>query len=395
MKDNISCDEVIRQKEDFFDQKLGYDQMAEIDKHLEDCGSCKNEYSEYEKELMTQKNSNANYDFSKYEYALTLKIIGKALKYGAITLCIWYILTGIIFPLSFSNQIRIKSEKAQIALNDLVAFTMPEYITGSSATNSGPWNHKIKIDLKSTMLHDNNYAGGYIDAAVPMYVGEADIKLVGVHKSGNRYLLPSQQYYSEGNSAGKGGIDEKTIKKLSAFSDGTITRFSLSFNRPISALEMDTLINTLGVSTENSNSCWVAVDTGIDITKNENMFKSYRNPISDDLWGFPLTFFNRKPVSEKRGIGSSTWSSRGIEDDKRCRQSSSNFKDEMKLFQEYSVYLDDMTLTNEVKRINEYLANNEITFYGVILVANTKNILKIKDVEFIGDVQIINVDFDY
>ena len=45
----------------------------------------------------------------------------------------------------------------------------------------------------------------------------------------------------------------------------------------------------------------------------------------------------------------------------------------MKLFQEYSVYLDDMTLTKEVKRINEYLANNEITFYGVIPMAlNTR-----------------------
>ncbi|HEX2945743.1 MAG TPA: anti sigma factor C-terminal domain-containing protein, partial [Clostridia bacterium] len=69
--------------------------------------------------------------------------------------------------------------------------------------------------------------------------------------------------------------------------------------------------------------------------------------------------------------------------------------DEMKLFQEYCVYLDDMTLTKEAERINKYLANNEITFYGAILVAPTKDILKLKDVEFISGAEIINVDFDY
>lgn len=392
MKNSISCDDAIKLKEDFFDQKLGYDQMAEIDKHLEGCENCRSEYSEYEKNLMTRRSSNANYDFTKYEYALTLKMIGKTLKYGAITLCIWYFLTSFIMPLLFSNQIRIKAEKAHIALTDLVAFTMPEYITSNSGTRSGPWNHKIKIDLKSTLVHAGNYAG-YIDAAIPMYVGETDIKLVDVLKSGNRYLLPSQQYYSKEKIIGKGGINNKTQEKLSSFTDGTITQFSLSFNRPISALEMDTLVKKMGLLPTNSINCWVAVDTGIDMTK--NMFKSYRNPISSDLWGFPLMFFNSKPVSAKIQTGGSSWASKGIEDNKRCRQSSENFKEEMKLFEEYSVYLDDATLNKEIKRINEYLAKNEITFYGVILAAPTKNIFNIKDVDFIGDVQIINVDFDY
>jgi len=394
MKDSISCDDVTKLKEDFFEQKLGYDQMAEIDKHLEDCENCRSEYSEYEKKLMTGKSNKTNYDFSKYEYALTLKMLGKTLKYGVITLCLWYFLSSFIFPLLLSNQLRIKGEKAHIAITDLVAFTMPEYKTSNSSTSSGPWNHKIKIDLKSTLVHDGNYAG-YIDAAVPMYVGEADIKLVDVHKSGDRYLLPSQQYYSKGKNVGKGGINNETKEKLSSFADGTVTQFSLSFNRPISALEMDTLVKTLGVSPTSSNSCWVAVDTGIDLTKNENMFKSYRNPISSDLWGFPLVFFNRRPISEKIQSGSSSWSSEGIDDDKRCRQSSENFKKEMKYFEEYSVYLDDMTLNKEIKRINEYLLKNEITFYGAVLVAPTKNILYIKDVDFIGDIQIIKVDFDY
>jgi hypothetical protein len=394
MKDSISCGDAIKLKEEFFDQKLGYDQMAEIDKHLEDCENCRSEYSEYEKKLLTRNSDSANYDFSKFEYALTLKIIGKTLKYGAITLCIWYLLTSFIFPLLLSNQIRIKAEKAQIALTDLVAFTMPEYIASNSNSNSGPWNQKIKIDLKNTLIHGSDYAG-YIDAAVPLYVGEADIKLVDVHRSGNRYLLPSQWYYSKGKSIRKGGINDQIKEKLSSFADGTITKFSLSFNRPISALEMDTLVKTLGLSSTSSNICWVAVDTGIDMTKGENMFKSYRNPISSDLWGFPLTFFNSNPVSEKMQTGASSWTSEGIADDKRCRQSSENFKKEMKLFEEYSVYLDDITLTKEIKRINEYLAKNEITFYGAVLVAPTKNIFNIKDVDFIGDMQIINVDFDY
>lgn len=396
MKDNISCDDVIKLKEDFFDQKLGYDQMAEIDSHLEVCENCRNEYSEYEKSLMTGKSVNTNYDFSKYEYALTLKMIGKTLKYGAIILCTWYLLTSFIFPLFMSNQIRIKSQKSQIALNDLVAFTMPEYATSGSNTNSGPWNHKIKIDLKSRKIHDSNYAG-YIDAAVPMYIGEADIKLVDVRRSMDRYMfLPSQQYYAGENSLGTGGIDDKTKEKLSSFGEGTLTQFSLSFNRPVSALEMDMLIKTLDVSSENSNNCWAAVDTGIDLTKSENMFKSYRNPISDDLWGFPLLFFNSRPVSEeKQQTGSYSWSSEGIADTSRCRQSSENFKKEMKLFEEYSEYLNDGTLTEEIKRINDYLSKNEITFYGAVLVAPTKNILNIKDVDFIGNLQIINVDFDY
>ena len=394
MKDSISCDDVMNLKEDFFDQKLGYDQMAEIDKHLENCENCKKVYSEYEKMLMTGKNGNSNYDFSKYEYSLTLKMIGKAIKYGAIILCIWYFLTSFMLPLLLSNQMRIKGEKSHIALKDLVAFTMPGYTTSNSSTNLGPWNHKIKIDLNSTLLHDDDYAG-YIDAAVPVYVGEADIKLVDVHKSGNRSLLPSQQYYSEGKKLGKGGIDEKTKEKLSAYANGTVAQFSLSFNRPVSAAEMDTLIKTLGVAAADSRNCWVAVDTGVDMTKNENMFKSYRNPISSDLWGFPLIFFKSNPIAEKKQLGSHSWASEGIADDSRCRQSSENFKNEMKLFEGYSAYLDDAALTKEVKRINEYLAKNEITFYGAVLVAPTQNIFNIEDVDFIGGVQMINVDFDY
>ncbi len=392
MKDSINCDDVIKLKEDFFEQKLAYDQMSEIDKHLESCENCRSEYSEYEKNLMTPKSNNDSYDFSKYEYALTLKIIGKTLKYGTIILCVWYFLTSLIFPLLLSNQIHMKVDKSRVALTDLVAFTMPEYITGSSNSNSGPWNHKIKIDLKSNLVHDDNYAG-YIDAAIPMYVGEADIKLVDVHKSGDRYLLPSQQYYSKEKSMVKGGINDEIKSKLSSFADGTITQFSLSFNRPINALEMDTLVKKLGLSSTSAYKSWVAVDTGIDIE--ENMNKSYRNPISGDLWGFPLTFFNRQPVSMKKHTGSYSWKSEGIEDDKRCRQSSENFKKEMKLFEEYSVVLDDIALTKEIKRINEYLAKNEVTFYGAVLVAPTKNIFNIKNVDFIGDVQIIKVDFDY
>lgn len=394
MKDSMSCQDAITLKEDFFEQKLGYDQMAEIDKHLEYCEICKCEYSEFEKKLTTRKSDKANYDFSKYEYALTLKMIGKTLKYGAIILCIWFFLTSIILPLFLSNQLRVKAEKAHIALNDLVAFTMPEYMTSNANTNSGPWNHNINIDLKSTLLHESNYSG-YIDAAIPMYVGEADIQLIDVHKNSDRSLLPSQQYYSKGNKVEKGGINDEMKQKLSSLPEGSIAQFSLSFNRPISALEMDTLINKLGLSSKNSNNCWVAVDTGLDLTDSENRFMSYRNPISSNLWGFPLMFFNRRPISEKRESGSSTWSSKSIEDDKRCRQSSENFKEEMKLFEQYSVYLDDITLSKEVKRINEYLEKNKISFYGCVLVAPTKNLFNINDVDFIGDMEIIKVDFDY
>lgn len=388
MKNNINCDEVIKQKEDFFEQRLGYEQMAEIDKHLDACESCRNEYSEYEKKLVINKSSNTSYDFSKYEYALTMRIIGKVLKYGAITLFIWYILTYSIFPTLFSNQIRTKAEKSQIALKDLVAFTMPGYTRSDSNTNSGPWNHKIRIDLKSTLEQEDNFAG-YIDAAVPMYMGEADIQLVDVHRSDKSYLLPSQQYYSEET---KGGISKELSEKLSSLPDATRTRFSIFFNRPVSAAEVDTLVNTLGVSNADSNNSWVAVDVSSN-TQN-NKFVHYRNPISGEIWGFPLTFFTSVPVPEKEN-DKLTNIGIGIDDDKRCQQSAKNFKAEMKLFQQYSVCLDDMALTKEVKRINEYLKNNEIAFYGAILAAPTKNILKIKNVDFVGNIQIINVDFDY
>jgi hypothetical protein len=220
-------------------------------------------------------------------------------------------------------------------------------------------------------------------------MGEADIQLVDVHRSDKSYLLPSQQYYSEET---KGGISKELSEKLSSLPDATRTRFSIFFNRPVSAAEVDTLVNTLGVSNADSINSWVAVDVSSN-TKN-NKFVHYRNPISGEIWGFPLTFFTSVPVPEKEN-DKLTNIGIGIDDDKRCQQSAKNFKAEMKLFQQYSVCLDDMALTKEVKRINEYLKNNEIAFYGAILAAPTKNILKIKNVDFVGNIQIINVDFDY
>lgn len=391
MKNRIGCHDTLKLKEDFFDQKLPYDKMAEIDSHLESCEQCRKEYESFEKSLLDEKSNDASYDFSKFEYALTLKMIGKTIRLGAIAISVWYILACFVFPFLFSNHIYAKSEKARIALSDLVAFTMPTYSISNYVTQSGPWNHNIKIELKRASIHKEEYAG-YIDAAVPMYIGESDMKLVDVHKSGKRYLLPSQLYYK---SKGRGGVPDKIAEKLSSFADGTITQFSLSFNRPINAVEIDKLIKTVGGADNCSHKCWVAVDTGIDMSNNGNVFINYRNPISGDLWGFPLVFFNNKPVPEKISEEKSISSDSGIQFDTRCQQSSENFKKEMKLFEENSVYLDDTVLTNEIKRINKYLSQNEITFYGAVLVAPTKNIFNLKDIDYIGDMQIIDVQFDY
>lgn len=388
MKSKLTCQEVLEKKKDFYDQRLPYDGMAAVDTHLETCIDCSKAYDEYEQTLMADKPEKEHPDFSKFETILTVRMIGKIIKFGVLVIVVWYAIMGVIVPAIFSNRDFAIREKAEIALHDLVDFTMPTYRTGSSNSRMGLWNTSINLELKRTVLHDTSPAGS-LDVAVPLYLGETDIRDLRPEDtviSGNMNLLPSLSYMNT-----QTGIAPEKFKKLSAFREGTCTQFSVSFNRPVTPSELDSLIQRLGIQDmSNDINNWAAVYTGI------NDVISLWPEQYGDIWGFPLIYFNHTPVPLKQAHGLTYSSSgAGINSDTMCRQSADNFKTEMQQFAEYSALLDKPALTAETQRINAWIDTNGVTLYGAVLTAPTGNIEALRDVDYISDLEIIKVDFDY
>lgn len=381
-----SCNRIKGQLDSYLKDTLDPAQSSFIEKHIAGCPLCSAELDRLENHIFAESGTTkANQEeLRRIENRFAFKVSENLLAVLCAVLVGWYGIFGLLLPRIFADERMEKVEGMQYAIQDLILFTEP----GAKIADRSGYVGYGYINLYTKGAFESNLVGGgkkitEFDWAVPIYWGKSDFKRT-VRFEGKG------MGFSFKNARGKSTLTDKW-DQIESYGNGTRTQIALYLESPISLEEMERILRKINAD---SNECWMALDTG-DLQLKETFSTAVA---SMPEWGFPL-YIPLTPATADTISYSSDGKSRfmhgGGGDVYDLRKISEYFKSEMKAFERSSSLFDDKSLTEEIRKINNFLDSNPVKIRGAILAAPSSDILKLMDETGITRIDILNVDFDY
>lgn len=271
------------------------------------------------------------------------------------------ILILFLSPLALKNLYDIKSTKINEAIIDKVQFTVPGANIIGSSIGIGLTDININCEFQTNIFRKESNNGRIIFNELHL-IGRPLIQYSYEKKRLMNNLSDSTEVQEQANAKNI----KNSLDKLKVIPQGTKIQGAVYFKNPIDIDSVEELIKNYDID---PNFAWYAIYAG-------NSFSS------KNVWGFSKLIITS--VHDKTEV-----------DLNKLANSEVDFKTEMKNFEINSKYLDDLSLTNEINAINDFLFKNKTTIKGMIVVAKTTNIINLLSNSNVSRFEINDIDFDY
>ncbi|MCM3471885.1 anti-sigma factor [Brevibacillus borstelensis] len=244
---------------------------------------------------------------------------------------------------------------------DLVNFTQPGIVAGSSGAQVGLFYGSIQMELREKVGGDRQQPGYFETTNVFTKVSSRPVWNDGVRKKNLFFLFPLQTKLQEDTSFRR----EPAWKTLEMLPEGTVSQLAISFDRFMSLEEMYAFL-----APYNLDLTWLAVDTGQEVL-HEDAKEGVLLLSAGDVWGFSEHGLDYGPgpiqvngeadrrtrayVEEMKYLAEQERLSRSI------GQSLFNSRSGLKIDERY-----------------RYVEKNGIKTYGIVVTGPTKELLKLK-----------------
>lgn len=356
--------------------KLCEDEMKEMDKELEKL----ERYQEFLDEQINEDEKNKNQISYKSESKIIRKSKWKARFHNALTVIVMFfvftIITGIITTNFYSIGEPDRREIYRDVVESAIAITQPNIELGSGSTHLGVYfTLNIEGDLKKKV------GGEYF------IVGELEKKflLSSTGYGGVKYTL-DKEYHSPFFTYPNYNIMNSDWDKLDKLPEGTVAEAYISFDK---FYETDEILKKFEY--KEVKLLWFAVDTGID-DEDLGIYKPIGFP-SHPIWHHDDMILESREEQKGKFLSKSvseSWSSPSIEEYGSADIRNANFIKTLELLKEYESIAEKAVPFPrlDLERRLDYIYNNGVKIYGMVITGPSKEILKLKEEEWIRGVKL-------
>lgn len=359
--------------------KLPENEMKEMDKELEKLES----YQEFLDEQINEDEKNINQINYKNESKIIRKSKWKARFHNALTvICMFFIftiITGIITSSFYSIGEPNRSEMYRDVIESTIAITQPNVYLRSTNSDAGAY---FTLDIEGEL--QKKVGGEYIKA------GNIEKKfLLGKTGYGGIKYTLDKEYNSQlfiYPNISDGIIIDSDWHKLDKLPEGTVAEAYISFDK---FYETDEILKKF--KNKEVEVLWFAVDTGYD-DKDLGIYEPIGFP-SHPIWHHDDMILESR--EEQKGkflskVVSESRSSPSIEQYGSGDVRNENFIKTLELLKEYDSIAKNVGSfwRLDIERRLEYIYNNGVKIYGMVITGPSKEILKLKEEEWIKGVKL-------
>jgi len=381
----VMNDDFKKKLKSYSEGKLCEDEMKEMDKELEKLKS----YQEFLDEQINEDEKSMNEPNYKHEAKIIRKSKWKARFHNALTvICMFFIftiITAIITAIFYGIGEPDRMEMYRDVIESTIAITQPNIEFRPSGSHSGPYfTFAIEGDLRKRVGGEEIIAGDIKKKFILGKIGYGGIKYT-LDKEYNNPLFtyPNSPRDNIMNS------DSSILDKLP---EGTVAEAYVSFNKFYETHEILKKFENKEVEV-----LWFAVDTGY-YDKDMGIFKPIGFP-SHPIWHHDDMIVKNREVKGKflSKVVTESRSAPTIEQYGSAEIRNENFIKTLELLKEYESIAKNVGsfYKLDIERRLDYIYNNGVKIYGMVITGPSKEILKLKEEEWtttvrLGEVRLWN-----
>ncbi|USG66729.1 anti-sigma factor [Brevibacillus ruminantium] len=244
---------------------------------------------------------------------------------------------------------------------DLVNFTQPGIEVGSSGAQVGLLYGKIQMEMRERIGGDRQRVGSFETTNVLYKVSARPVWNNGFREKHLFFLFPLENTPSQDHSYRRDPA-WSTLEKLP---EGTVSQLAISFDHLMSLRELYQFLAPYDL-----DLTWLAVDTGQE-RKHEMAKEGVVLLSAGEIWGYPENGldFGEVPIivrgEEERRTAAYVAEMKYLAEQKRLSQSIA----ESLIFQREGA---------QIQERYQYLEENGVKIYGVVVTGATKELLRLK-----------------
>lgn len=329
---------------DYISGNINEENRLIIKEHLDRCEDCQKIFDNIENDTIIGNQNKMN--FRKLRVKLIAKLIGIVL----VILIFLTLIIGFFIPLSLKLIFGYKIPVAERVFINSLQYTLPSAQIISISTGQGIMSLNISCKYYQDFL---SASSNQINLTIPNFIGKTTTSK-GINS--NSIFIESRPIT---------GDNIALWEKMDKISDISVCQVVIYFTKPISTDELDKFLSQINA---NNRFSWAIIDTG-DTDLNYN-------------WGFPI-----EAQQMFRGNGFLSIPS--------ANYASKDFQTELQYLEENHNYLGSKETENDVAFLNQYIHDNGISIRGVVVVAPTNNLIKLKESDLIAKMNVVKAELDY